>query len=152
VPRKPVSALEYAYRLLSYRQRSVAELRRRLRMKGYEEAEYDEVVERLLEFRLLDDTSFARSLRLRAEEQKYLGRAGARGLLRRMGISPSDADEALEDYEELDVARRLVRKKRRTAGLSDDAASRRRLMGYLQRRGYSAATVRKVLDSEEEDE
>lgn len=152
MPRKPVTALEYAYRLLNYRQRSIRELRNRLHLKGYGEAETEEAVERLKELGFLDDPVFARSLRHRAEEYKHLGRVGAKGYLRRMGIAPAETEAALDGYDELIVARRLVEKKLRNMGPLSDKKVRRRLSGYLQRRGYSSATIRKVLNSEEEDQ
>jgi regulatory protein len=152
VPRKPAKALDYAYKLLSYRQRSEQELKRRLRMKGYDEDEVREAVGRLQELDILDDPAFARNLRIQSEERKHFGRKGARMYLRRMGIQPGDADEALDGYNELEVARRLVERKRRLIGTLSEAANRRKIIGYLQRRGYSLTTVRKVLRSWDEED
>jgi regulatory protein len=152
VSRKPAKALDYAYKLLSYRQRSEQELKRRLLMKGYAEHEVRETLNRLQELDILDDTAFARTLRIQSEERKHLGRIGAMTYLRRMGIQPDDATEALEGYDELEVARRLVVRKRRSLGKLTDAANRRKMAGYLQRRGYSSATVRKVLRQEDEED
>src|SRR5512136_1705988 len=53
--------LDAAARLLEARPRSVEEVRRRLTRLGYRAPLVDEVVERLVELRYLDDEAFARA-------------------------------------------------------------------------------------------
>jgi len=121
-------------------------------MKGYDDDEVGDVVERLHELDILDDPAFARTLRIQSEERKHFGRTGAKMYLRRMGIQPGDTEEALNGYDELEVAHRLVDRKLRSMGTLSDAANRRRVIGYLQRRGYSPSTIRKVLCSRDEED
>ena len=57
----PAVVLEAAARFLEPRARSVAEVRRRLTGAGYRADLVDGVIERLLEFGMLDDEAFARA-------------------------------------------------------------------------------------------
>jgi len=54
------SCFDCALRVLALRGHSVAELRRKLKTKGYEEAEIEGSIARLLELNYLDDARFAR--------------------------------------------------------------------------------------------
>ena len=82
-------------------------------------------------------------------EVKLLGSFGARQYLRQMGIPEETSDEALVDYDELESARRLLDKKLRALKGQPLAVARRRLTGYLQRRGYKAETVRRTIKNYE---
>jgi regulatory protein len=138
-------AVQYAYKLLGYRQRSIRELGERLKIKGFGERSVCEAIERLRGLGYLDDSAFARSLRKKAEDVKLLGNTGARHYLRRMGIPGETVDDALEGYDEAVSARRLLNRKLSALKRLPDAVARRRLLGYLKRRGYSFDTVRRSL-------
>jgi regulatory protein len=146
-------ALRYAYKLLSYRQRSIKELGDRLRRKGFSPACVRQALERLEGLGYLDDGALALSLKGKAGDVKLLGSAGARQYLMRMGIPRDTVEDALADYDELAGARRLVEKKMKTLKDYPRAVIRKRLLGYLKRRGYSGDTVRKSLrfDMKEEE-
>lgn len=138
-------ALQYAYRLLSYRGRSEKELAERLQRKGFSPASVHEAVGHLKDDGYLDDGALALSLRRKAEEVKLLGARGAGLYLRQMGIPREVAEEALGGYDELASARKLLERKMPAMGGRPEAVVRRRLAGLLQRRGYSADTVRRSL-------
>lgn len=147
------SALHYAYRLLSYRSRSEAEMVRRLRMKGFDETDVGSAVLRLRESGFLDDKRLAASLKRYAEETKHLSARGARRFLIQRGIPLEISDEAVRDLDELETARRLVEKKIAGWGKHGNSNKRqqtddtmlRKLSGILYRRGYPYGTIRKVL-------
>ena len=67
--------------------------------------------------------------------------------LGKMGIPRAIAEEALEDYDELSSALRLVENRRRVAEGLPPVVARRRLSDHLRRRGHSAWTARKALES-----
>lgn len=138
-------SLKYALRLLNYRGRSEKELSERLARKGFEPQAIGETVGYLKERGLLDDGAFAQTLKGRAEEVKLLGLFGARQYLRRMGIGDDEAEEALGGYDELPAAEKLMDKKIRTMRGRPLLVQKRRLSGMLQRRGFSAETVRKAI-------
>jgi regulatory protein len=144
-------ALAYALRLLSYRGRSERELAERLLARGFTARAAAAAVERARALGYVDDGALARTLRRTAEEVKLLGAMGAARYLRRMGLTRETAEEALLGYDEAESARKLLRRKSRSLRGADEASRRRRLAGMLLRRGHSAPTVRKALESYEDD-
>ena len=140
-------ALAYALKLLGYRQRSERELSQRLDRKGFTRAEAMDAVDRLKEAGYVDDAATARMLKDHAEGVKCLGRHGAKSFMRVRGIGSLDADEALEEYDEESAARRLLARKLRALEGQPRQVARRRLAGYLSRRGFSSEVTRKLLQA-----
>ncbi|HEU4885698.1 MAG TPA: regulatory protein RecX [Longimicrobium sp.] len=150
-------ARQAALNLLSVRPRSAAELARRLRMKGYEPEVGEEVVARLRELGMIDDAAFAGSL---VRDRVRLKPQGAHRLaneLRAKGVDDETARTAIretmegEQTDERELARRAAAKWRPRAG-EEPARARRRLHGYLARRGFDAEVIREVLDEAAPDE
>jgi len=150
VPERRVeNALENAYRLLSYRPRSRAELERRLRERGFDGDVLREVVERLERDRLVDDRQFARLLIEERSRIRPSGRArlayelGAKGVPK--AVAKSCLDEALPPGREAELALAAAESRlRRYAGV-DPATRRRRLAAFLRRRGFAWDAVRTAL-------
>lgn len=138
-------ALSHACRLLSYRQRSERELETRLRKKGFGKGAVCEAIGSLKSGGYLDDLRYAMDLRRTAEDVKFLGAYGARRFLIERGIQAGTAEEALAGYDERAVAARLMEKKLVSMKALSRPARRRRLSGYMQRRGYSAETAARIL-------
>jgi regulatory protein len=140
-------AFKYALKLLGYRGRSESELSMRLRQKGFGASVVTKTIDRLRQGGHVDDSALAHSLRRRAEEVKCLGSIGAKMYLRKMGIPKEIVEDALEGYDELSSAMRLLESRRRvTEGLPAKVV-RRRLSDQLRRRGHSAWTARKAFES-----
>ena len=53
-------AKDAAFRLLSFRMRSICEMRKRLKQKSFTESEIDQVINKLIKLDYLNDTSFAK--------------------------------------------------------------------------------------------
>ena len=135
--------------LLSYRPRAEGELRQRLRRKGLPEAAVDDAIARLRRTGLVDDEQFSRTW----VENRGSG-ASARGMsllaaeLRAKGIDSETITEALAGTDESELALAAARPRAaRLAGL-EYGDFRRRLAGFLQRRGFgydaTAAAVRQL--------
>ena len=139
-------AVQYAYKLLGYRERSIKELENRLKIKGFSAPCAKEVLVHLQDLGYLDDASFARSLRKKAEDVKLLGSFGARRYLMEMGISRKVADDVLSGYDELAPARKLLQRKMLSMEEYPEPVQIKRLLGYLKRRGYAAETIRNILN------
>jgi len=92
----PAVALERALRLLNYRERSVSEMRGRLRADGYTESTIDGLLERLVELQLIDDRRFAGCL-VRSKRMSGWGSVRIERALQDAGISEQNALEALAD-------------------------------------------------------
>ena len=132
-----------ALRLLGVRARSREELRRRLRQVGFEDEEIAPALEDLEAVGLIDDEGFAREVATLEMGKRQMGRRAALASLRRRGIAPDLAEQVVdeeappdEDDRALEVARRRLA---RMNGLGDDIVYRR-LVSFLQRRGYDAHT------------
>lgn len=144
-------ARDSALNLLSFRARSATELRRRLREKAFPDEVVTRCVEDLVERGLIDDASFAESF---VRDRVRLRPSGARRLVQELRTKGVDADTAAdaieevlreEDVSELELARAAVKKWARRSGEEPDRA-RRRLYGFLARRGFGAETVRRVME------
>ena len=141
-PRTPVK--DMALRLLGVRSRSREELRRRLTQAGYGPEEIAPALEDLERAGLIDDERFARELASYEMARKGVGRRAALASLRSKGVPPELAERVVEELappdEEARAADLARRRLERMNGLPDEAAYRR-LVGFLQRRGYDARTA-----------
>jgi regulatory protein len=144
-------AREAALRLLAVRPRSAAELARRLRMKGYGPEIGEEVIGRLREMGMVDDAAFAGML---ARDRVRLRPQGSRRLaseLRQKGVDDETARAAIhetmegEATNERELARRAAEKWRPRPDEEPERA-RRRLHGFLARRGFDDETIREAID------
>lgn len=144
-------AREAALNLLAFRPRTAAELRRRLREKGYTPEVVDACVDRLGETGVVDDSSFAEMfvrdrVRLRPHGKRRLTQE-----LRAKGVDGEMAQAAIEGVmeregaTETDLARQAASKWRAKSG-EDPQASRRRLYAFLARRGFGTEAIMAVLD------
>jgi regulatory protein len=131
-------ALDAAYRYLSRRDRTVAEVRRHLEAQRCEPDAIEEAVEHLAQAGYLDDERYARTF---AEDRRSLDAWGPDRIARKLaqiGVAPSLIEAALSDRsseDELDAAVGLLRQKLRVP--PDDDRGRERALGLLARRGYA---------------
>ena len=146
-------AYDRALNMLAFRARSSSELARSLQQKGEERPHVDWALERLKEQGLLDDAAFARSFaRSKVVDGKQSRRRVQQDLARK-GVARSLSDEAIDTvFEEEAVDQRAIveeaaRKKLRSLAGLDPAVQRRRLYGFLARRGYDLDDIRGVLSS-----
>ena len=138
-------AHERALHYLSYRPRSVAEVRSNLKEK-YSDTAIEAVLERLERAGLLDDEAFARFW---VDNREQFGPRSERALryeLRQKGVPDSAIEAALSDLDEEDAAYRAALSRVYRYAQADEETFKKRLGGYLSRRGFSYATVRDVLD------
>jgi regulatory protein len=141
--------LALALNLLSRRDHSEAELRRKLSPKGFSAEALDEALTRLRSAGYLDDRRFARGF---AEAAIRNGRGYGFRLrleLARRGIP----DEIIEDtlaalgaeYDEITTLSELMARK--FEGFDPqraDERQKRRVISYFQRRGFSLAAILRV--------
>jgi regulatory protein len=140
------NALKYAFRLLSYRDRSEKEMYEKLIRKGFSEKVALEAVGYLIDKGFIDDRRFAEILRKDAVERKHLGKMGTKSYLMNKGIAVDIAEDILGDEGDyLDAAKSFVEKKLRNMKVYDEETIKRRLWDMLSRRGFSYDTIKKVL-------
>ena len=143
-------AREALFRLLAVRARSASELCQRLRQKRFAPELIDRVIADLQAKGYQSDEEFARLYAREKWTNSGWGPARVRRELRVKGIAPELADQVVDEtYADADLAEAVLpfaqKRWRSTAGLSL-ATRRRRLVSFLQRRGYDWETVSRVLD------
>lgn len=147
----PQSPYNYALDLLAARAYSAKELGRKLAQKGAEPDELQAVLERLTTAGLLDDSRYA----LAFARTKLLGPgASTRRIKQELSKKGVDAEVATNAIDQVvqdeaidtrDVVLRAAKKKLATMGDLDPITLRRRLYGFLARRGYDLDEIQSVV-------
>lgn len=98
---------------------------------------------------LIDDAELASNLVDKYVVRQGLGRRAAAEKMRQRGISPSVVAEALEGVSNEDESARLrevAEDRARALGSLAPEVAKRRLVAYLQRRGYSGNEIFSIVD------
>jgi regulatory protein len=144
-----LQAGQAAARLLKVRGRSRQELARALGRKGYGEAAVSLTLERLERAGLVNDEELAGRLADSLRERK-LGTRVVRQKMLQAGLGRELTEETLTELgDEGEAGRALALGEKyvaRSAG-EDPARLRRRLYGYLARRGFDDGVCREVLET-----
>lgn len=136
---EPDLAKEHALRLLGYRDRSIAELRRKLGDAGYPPVVVDATVGRLRELDLLDDARFA-LLWARSRSSAGYGRRRVARELADKGVTQAIAAEALDEV--FDTDDQVARARQLLLGAVPGSRSERdRLLRRLLSRGFDMSTA-----------
>lgn len=141
------TARQAALRYVDFAPRTAAQVRRRLLRDGHDDTVIDGVLEFLARAGLVDDERFSRDWVESRGTRKGLGRARLGAELRGKGVPRDTAEEALASLspaDELAAAAEAARKRLGSDSLSDPVV-RRRLAGFLRRRGYDWETVARVM-------
>lgn len=142
-------ARDYALKLLSYRPRTIKEIRDRLKFKDYDEGIVQEVIRNLKRLNLLNDREFALSWAADRMRFKPVGRFRLRQELLSKGISEDLIAETIQSaYQgegEVELASQVAGQKMRSYRNLNDLTSRRRMYAFLQRRGFSSEIIREAL-------
>ena len=146
-------AKESAVRLLGVRPRSRRELEDRLARKGFDETTISIAIERMEELGYVDDEDFARFWIENRVRNRPRGKRLMASELRNKGVSKSAIDSALAETEIDEVADAINLARRRSSQLSglDRTAWRRRMTGYLQRRGFGWDAIKSALATVEQE-
>lgn len=146
-------AMRVGLRYLSVRPRSRREVERRLRRDRVGVEAVEHTLDRMEELGYLDDADFAAAF---ARDRIRLRPCGVRRLrsdLFSRGVSPEDARRGIEAAmveeavtEEALLDRVASARARRLSATAPDV-SRRRLFGYLARRGFAPGSIRAWIDA-----
>ena len=147
-----LATYDRAVAMLAAHGRSAKELRRRLVMRGARPEHADLAVARLTEAGFLDDAEFARQV----ARSRVAGRGDSRRrvaqVLAHKGVARDVVEEAVAEVVAADAVDEdalvdaAARKRARTLGAVDAATKRRRLYGFLARRGHDGAVIRRVIE------
>ncbi len=133
-----------ALRLLSFRPRSVAELKKRLLMKKHSSVLIDKTVALMTEQGLLNDERFAKMFAQSKAQSQVVGRNKIRQDLVQKGISNrliEGAIASIDGVSEKEAALELAQKRQRLMREIPLVKQKVRLLGLLRRRGFSGEAV-----------
>lgn len=148
-------ARSIALRLLTHSQRSRAQLAEAMAKKDVPDEVATRVLDRFTEVGLINDAEYAEMLVRTRHSERGLARRALAMELRRKGITDEDAEVALatiEPEDEESAARDLLARKARSSHGLDPVKRRRRLMGMLARKGYSAGLAHRLITELFQDE
>ena len=147
------TAYNYALNLLSARPYSTQALHRKLIQKEYSAADADDAIRRLVDNGLLNDAKFAEQYARSKIVSSGVSKRRLSQDLYRKGIKGDVATTAIANViadEEIDTAaivEKVARKKLAQLGDLEPLVLRRRLFGFLARRGYDVDEIKRVVAS-----
>ena len=152
-----IAVYDRALNMLAFRARSSAELARALVRKGAERPIVERAIARLLEQGLLDDAAFAQSFARAKVLGAHQSRRRVQQHLARKGVARSVSDAAIavvfeeEGVDQRGLVEDAARKKLRTLSGQEPVVRRRRLYGFLARRGYDGEDIRRAMEAVREE-
>lgn len=143
-------AFDEAMKLIRRRMHTERELLTKLGRREYGRGVIDAAIANLKRLGYVDDEKFAQERAASQARAKKVGRRRAIQELRKAGVSASVAERATKEvYEQIDPresALELARKKAPSLSRLDPLTAKRRLIGFLQRRGFDYETTRYAVE------
>lgn len=138
--------LNAAFHYLSYRPRSEAEIRERLKRRGFDEGSMEAVLAKLKEQGLVDDLAFAQFWKDNRQSFSPRSQRLTRSELRQKGVASEIIDQVVAEVSDEDSAYRAAQAKARRLPRSDYQSFRRRLSDYLKRRGFGYGVIKHTVE------
>ena len=137
--------MNIACRFLSYRPRSEAEMKERLRRRGLEDSKIEIIINKLKEQKLLDDTAFAQFWKenrdtFRPRSQRMTGLE-----LKKKGVADEIIKEITDDSNDMQSAYQAGLHKAQHLPNQDYEIFRRKLGDYLKRRGFGYTVINQTV-------
>ena len=152
VERSRERTMNRAVKLLAAKPRSVRELRERLLEKLWTNDEIvDSVIEKLKDYKYLDDEQFARDLALSKLRQKPQGKRKLQQTMSQKKLDKSVVDDAImqafEKLPETDLIDLAIEKRLRLKGAPKTREDTKKFYDHLLRQGFSYDLIREKLSS-----
>ena len=144
-------AKETVFRFLSYRPRSIEEVRRKLKEKDFPPHTIKRVLARVEELGYLNDRDYAYTFACSSIENKQWGALRIRDALLNKGVSQEIINQTIarieEEYDVTQVARRALEIKFAHIRYNEkaDEKTRNRAVNYLRRKGFCWDTIYSVI-------
>ena len=140
-----------AFRLLAAKPRSVAELRERLMEKNWTNLEIvNAVIEKLEDYKYLDDQQYASDLAVSKLRQKPQGKRKLQQSLSQKKLSKETVDEAIttafEKLPEHDLIDQAIAKRLRLKGKPETREDVKKFYDHLLRQGFDFGLIRSKMD------
>lgn len=139
-------AYQQAIRFLGFRSRSQQEMMSYLGQKGYPSEVVAATVDRLVNEQYLDDENFARLWLENRERFRPRGQRALRYELKQKGISNEVIEAVLIDLDEEELAWTAVEPKLPQWRKLPGEDFKKKLLGFLSRRGFSYEVAHTVID------
>jgi len=139
-------AYQRALNFLSYRVRTESEIRRNLNKHDTPESVIEDVLERLRRIKLVNDLEFANTWVENRSEFRPRGRRALRSELRQKGVDQEIIEESLQDLNEEELAYQAAKKNVRKYLRFEWPEFRKKLLGFLARRGFNYAVAAPVVE------
>jgi len=140
------AAYQKALNFLGYRPRSSAEVRKNLEKHGYDPEVIEQVLERLGRSGLVNDEQFAQTWVDNRSEFRPRGRRLLSLELRQKGLDDEAIESALSGLDEAELATQAALKYQRKLHGLPKPDFRRKLAGFLARRGFGYDAIEPVLE------
>lgn len=138
-------AFNYSLKYLSYRARSIKEVYDYLVRKNFVEDTINAVLKKLIDLKFLDDVAFAKQWIDERQRIKGKSKFVIKNELRLKGLSNDTIEPLLEEAKgDFETARLLFEKKKKTLDKLPPDQFKRKMAGFLQRRGFSFETIIKL--------
>jgi len=134
-----------ALRLLSYRPRSEAEIKKRL-LPRFPQDTVDEVVQRLKDQTLLNDADFCQFWCHSRNSSNPRSTFLLKQELIAKGVNPDIIDEALKDIDDVEQAYKAGLRGARRVNTESLAVFRRKMWGVLHRRGFAFSVIEETIN------
>jgi len=137
--------LDAAYRYLSYRPRSEAEIRHRLHQRGFADETAEKAIAKLKEQNLSDDFAFAKfwkdnRLSFRPKSKRLIKKE-----LRDKKVASEIIEQVTEDIDDEEIAYKLGSSRLPTLAYLDYPDFYRRLSSYLTYRGFGYQVIKRTV-------
>ena len=133
-------AKDAAFKLLSFRMRSIAEMRKRLKEKSFSQIEIDHVIDKLTKLNYLNDVEFGKAFVKEKIKNKKLGPKAIKSELFPHQLSPDFVDELIESvykkYKINDLITFHLKRKKIKKNTQMNKSDLSRLNNYLLRKGF----------------
>ena len=142
---------DQALRFLSYRPRSEKEVRDYLQKKGGPIGTTEGIISELKKQDLIDDRAFTEWWLEQRKTFRPRGKFALMMELKQKGIDEELIKDALERLiDEASLVKRLIEKRAKNYKNLDQRSFRRKMIGFLARRGFNWPIIQKVLEEMKE--
>ena len=142
---KPMAA---ALRFLKIRPRSIAELREKLKARGFPAEDIEATINDLIASRLLDDRAFTKSW-INYRLARPFGFRRIIQELKAKGVDKETIEQAVAEikvsYDPQNTALELAQRRWQRLPAIDPVKKKKRISGFLLRRGYETDLVMRIL-------
>ena len=143
-------AKERALYILTYRDHSREELRRKLLAASFSETAVEAVMRKVCDMGLIDDGEYARKLARELLLRKHLSERRAAGEMARRGLDRELVSDAIAEVAPDLVEQIVAIIEKKYTPLPRDEKGRRRMSNALARMGYGWSEIRSALSQVEE--